>query len=85
MYNFHTTNTEYGPDQDNLRPGQLFNLNFATSYQVRESIRLGVAGYYWRQASDDKLNGHNLEGGNLRLVLAQELSWIGLLQKKRSF
>ena len=85
MYNLHTTNTDYGPDQDNLKPGQLFNMNFSTSYQVRESIRLGVTGYYWRQTTDDKLNGHNLGEGNWPLVLVQELSWIGLLQKERSY
>lgn len=67
MYSFHTTNTDFGPDKDNLRPGQLFNMNFATSYQVRENIRLGATGYYWRQTTDDNLNGHNIRGRELAL------------------
>ena len=85
MYNFHTTNTEYGPDQENVRPGQLFNMNFATSYQVRESIRLGVAGYYWRQTTDDKLNGHNLRGRELAVGVGPGIILDRVITKKKVF
>ena len=84
-YNFHTTNTEYGPDQDNVRPGQLFNMNFGTSYQVRENIRLGVAGYYWRQATDDKLNGHNLRGRELAFGVGPGIIFDRIIVKKNFF
>ena len=83
MYNFHTTNTDYGPDQDNLRPGQLFNINFATSYQVREGIRLGVAGYYWRQTTDDKLNGDNLRGRELAVGVGPGIVLDRVIAKKK--
>lgn len=85
MYNFHTTNTEFGPDRDNLRPGQLFNMNFATSYQVRESIRLGVAGYYWRQTTDDKLNSHNLRGRELAVGVGPGIMLDRVIAKKKVF
>jgi|WetSurSiteA1Bulk_404760.scaffolds.fasta_scaffold28719_1 hypothetical protein len=83
MYNFHTTNTEFGPDQDNLKPGQLFNMNFATSYQVRENIRLGVAGYYWRQTTDDKFNGHNLRGRELAVGVGPGIIFDRVIAKKK--
>ena len=62
MYNFHTTNNEYGPNKDTLRPGQLFSVNFATSYLIKEHFRLGANGYYWQQTTDDTLNGNHLNG-----------------------
>ncbi|WAC08353.1 MAG: transporter [Thermodesulfobacteriota bacterium] len=84
-YNFHTTNTEFGPDQDNVRPGQLFSMNFATSYQVRESIRLGVAGNYWRQTTDDKLNSHNLRGRELAICVGPGIMLDKVIAKKKVF
>ena len=83
MYNLHTTNTDYGPDQDNLKPGQLFNMNFSTSYQVRESIRLGVTGYYWRQTTDDKLNGHNLRGRELAIGVGPGIVLDRIIAKRK--
>ena len=85
MYNFHTTNTEFGPEQDNVRPGQLFNINFATSYQVRENIRLGATGYYWRQITDDKLNGQNLRGRELAVGVGPGIIFDKVIAEKKVF
>ncbi|MBN2466988.1 MAG: transporter, partial [Deltaproteobacteria bacterium] len=69
MYFFHTKNSDFGPNKDNLRPGQLFNIHFSTCYQVAKGVRLGVLGHYWRQTTDDKLNGNRLRGRELAFAL----------------
>lgn len=68
MYNFHTENYDYGPEKDDLRPGQLFSVNFASSYQIREGIRVAVIGNYWQQTTADELNGHDLDIGKERVL-----------------
>lgn len=69
MYSWHTKNNDYGLARDNLKPGQLFNVHFSTSYAVREWIRPGIIGDYWRQTTDDRLNGDDLRGRELAFCL----------------
>jgi len=61
-YNFHTKNSSYGPDKDDLKPGQLCNAIFSSSYEIKPGIRIGGCGVVWRQTTDDTLNGHDLRG-----------------------
>jgi len=61
-YNFHTKNDAYGPNRDDLKPGQLFTAIISTCYEVLPGVRLGTHGVIWRQTTDDKMNGHNLRG-----------------------
>jgi len=83
MYNFHTTNNDFGPYRDNLRPGQLFNVNFAASYPIWENIRLGITGYYWRQTTDDIFNGNNIRGRELAFALGPGIVIDRVIAKKK--
>lgn len=65
MYNVHTKNSRYGPNRDSLRVGQLFNVHVATAYECSPGVRFGLMGHYWRQTTDDKLNGRSLRGREL--------------------
>ena len=60
-YAFHTTNDDFGPAGDDMRPGDLFHLNYSFSKGIAEDVRLGVVGYYARQTTDDKLNHRHVK------------------------
>lgn len=62
QYYLHTENDEFGPGKDDLKPGQLFNLNFSTAYEIIPGVRLGLLGHYWYQVTDDELNGRDFKG-----------------------
>jgi hypothetical protein len=65
MYFAHTANKQFGSERDDLRPGQLFNVNCSTSYELLPGIRLGLMGHVWKQTTDDKLNGRHINGNIL--------------------
>ncbi len=54
MYDFNTNN----PDTDYLS-GQEFHFDYAVGYRV-SNWNLGVAGYYYKQITDDKMNGETV-------------------------
>ncbi len=54
MYDFNTNN----PDTDYLS-GQEFHFDYAVGYRVN-NWNLGVAGYYYKQITDDKMNGETV-------------------------
>lgn len=54
MYDFNTNN----PDTDYLS-GQEFHFDYAVGYRV-SNWNLGVAGYYYKQITDDKINGEKV-------------------------
>lgn len=46
---------------DDAQAGQAIHLNFATSFELMpKKLRLGVNGYYLKQITDMKLNGHRI-------------------------
>ncbi|MBK8871470.1 MAG: transporter [Elusimicrobia bacterium] len=55
FYTAHSTNHDYG--EGTLRPGQAFHLNYAVSREVIPKWRLGMAGYYLQQLTEDTING----------------------------
>lgn len=68
MYNVHTENHEYGPGRDDLRPGQLFSVTFSPCYEIRKGIQLALIGNYWKQTTDDELNGHDFKVGKEQVL-----------------
>ena len=50
------------PGADSTQAGQAFHMNFATSYGITRHLRIGVSGYYLKQFTDAKVDGHAVSG-----------------------
>ena len=48
------------PGIESFKAGEAVWANFTTSYEIWEHVRVGVNGYYFKQISDDKENGHHV-------------------------
>jgi hypothetical protein len=46
---------------DEIQPGQAIHFNYATSYEIVENFRLGLAGYYLNQISSSKIDNKSLK------------------------
>lgn len=55
MYDFNTNN----PDTD-YRSGQEFHFDYTVGYKI-DNWKLGVGGYYYKQITDDKINGETVD------------------------
>ncbi len=49
---------QLGPSH--MQAGQAVHFNWSAAYQVAPKVRLGVAGYYLRQITEDKFNGRTI-------------------------
>ncbi|MBD8495047.1 transporter [Pseudomonas syringae] len=49
-------------DLDDMQAGQALHANFTTEYAVTEHLRLGVNGYWLKQISDTRFDGHEVSG-----------------------
>lgn len=70
-YLWNAENTEpYRPlGADNAQAGQAVHLNFASEYEVLPNrLRIGINGYYLKQFTDSKLNGHDLSGSKEQVL-----------------
>lgn len=58
-YLWNGKNTDPNPllNADSIQPGTATHLNFAMSYAVLPDLRLGLAGYYLSQLSEDRIDG----------------------------
>lgn len=67
-YAQHSTNDEdlRGP----VQPGRAFHLNYAVSREVLPKWRLGMAGYYLQQLTEDTINGAKQIGSKERVMSA---------------
>lgn len=41
----------------NIKPGQIFHFNYAVSREVYPNYRIGIAGYFLQQLTEDQING----------------------------
>lgn len=64
-YAFHGVNRA-----TDTRPGQAFHLNYAVSRALLPLLRLGVAGYWLQQASEDRVAGVRQSGSKERVFAA---------------
>lgn len=49
-------------DLDEIQAGQALHANFTTEYAVTEHLRLGLNGYWLKQISDTRFDGHEVSG-----------------------
>jgi hypothetical protein len=73
MYNFSTTKFSNPPpipglNFDNGQAGQVGWLNFAASYRVLPSLALGVNGFYYKQLTENKLNGVSIANSKAEML-----------------
>lgn len=63
LYNFRNDDPSYGfGDVSDIQAGQALHANFATEYAVTPQLRLGINGYWLKQISDTKVDGHEVSG-----------------------
>ncbi len=63
----HDPNRQYGNAHD-AQAGEAVHANFTMAYHVLPSLRLGINGYYLKQISSNKVDGHNLYGWKERVL-----------------
>ena len=58
-YLWNGKNTDPNPrlHADDIQPGTAFHMNYALSYEVWPKVRLGLAGYYLKQLTEDRIDG----------------------------
>lgn len=47
---------------DDIQAGQALHANFASEYAVTEHVRLGINGYWLKQITDTRIDGHEVSG-----------------------
>jgi hypothetical protein len=57
LYNYRNTDPGLGPAIRDVQAGQAVWANFTASYKVLPNLNVGINGYWFRQITDDKLNG----------------------------
>jgi len=61
-YLWNSENTDPNPmfQAANVQPGQAVHFNAALPYEVWPGVRAGLAGYYLKQISNGRVNGHSV-------------------------
>jgi hypothetical protein len=69
-YLWNSTNTDpfVGFGIKSLQPGQAFHANYATSFEIMKSVRLGFNGYWLQQLTDHRIDGTDLPNSKERTV-----------------
>jgi hypothetical protein len=69
-YLWNSTNSDpfIGFGIKNMQPGQTFHINYAASYELFKSLRLGFNGYWLQQLTNHEINGVAVPNSNERTV-----------------
>jgi hypothetical protein len=69
-YLWNSTNNDpfIGFGIENMQSGQAFHINYATSYELFKSVRLGFNGYWLQQLTNHEINGVALLNSKERTV-----------------
>jgi len=57
LWNGKNDSPPHSFDAESIEPGDAFHLNFAVSYEINPKTRVGIAGYYLKQTTDDRIDG----------------------------
>jgi hypothetical protein len=68
LWNSVNRDTFVGFGIKNMKPGQAFHTNYATSYEVLKGIRVGFNGYWLQQLTDHQINGQDVPNSKERTV-----------------
>jgi hypothetical protein len=63
QWRYCTTN----PETD-IQPGQIYYVNYAASYGLTQTFRVGLNGYALQQLTNDELKGHDIEDSKERVI-----------------
>jgi hypothetical protein len=58
----------FGPQVRTVQAGQAFHMNFDAAYAVTPKLGVGLNGYFLKQFTDTKINGHDVLGRNERVL-----------------
>jgi len=91
MYDFDTRNNDFvigpsiaakigNPALTGLRthndPGQAFHTEFAVDYRIYEKLRVGLAGYFYQQTTDDKTGFGTVKNDRTRVFAIGPHVWV---------
>ena len=68
QYYYHTKNTDFGSNGDDLKPGHIFQVNFAVSYALTPPLRVGISGHYAKQLAEDEINGQKINDSKEQIL-----------------
>ncbi len=64
LYDFNWKNNDYmdplTQKETYHKSGQAFHLDYAIGYRITGHFRLGIAGYYWKDVTKDKIDGRTI-------------------------
>jgi hypothetical protein len=67
LWNSENDSPYEGLHASSIQPGQAFHANFAISYEVLKSLRVGISGYALQQFTDDRINGSSIADSEERV------------------
>lgn len=68
LWNSVNTDPFVGLGVRNMQPGQAVHINYATSYELFKSVRVGFNGYWLQQLTDHQINGSDVSNSRERTV-----------------
>ena len=76
LWNSKNKNPPSFMNASSIQPGTAFHMNYALSYEVNPGLRIGLAGYYLKQLSEDRIDGIRQEDSEESIIaIGPGLRW----------